>query len=973
MSTVVFFPMLLLVALTSLYVTAALRLPAYAQKVAAFFLISYAQFVLVGEWAGLLGHITIWFVVLIHLVIFFAAVVVLLRYRKIGLREMVREFEPRSIGVQARAIMSQQPDLAVLTICVTLAYLILAYINVLVPPNNVDSMTAHMSRVGYWLQHQSLRSWPNTQNPFQITYPINAQISILWTVLFSGSDRYAAFVQYGGALLGFVSIYGIAKNLGASTSQSLYAALLWGTFTEVILQSTSTQNDLIASAFTASAFLFFYSGIRQSERGSLVLSALALALAVGTKQTVLFILPGILVLSALFAYADVNHARRKVFFWAVTLLLMLLFFGSYGYLKSYSEYGSFFGPPDAVSAQLSRSSELSAADQYVINSSRFLYQSIDFSGLPTFIALRLQTSKDFLFGVLCHTLGVDITDPRASFQGIRFQFSVPARIQEDFSWFGPVSILVLLPAIVRGIFLSFRRGGIYVLGLLLVSFIMIFITTAFLWGWTPHYGRYFVLVATLCSPLVAMMYGEHPRHKFVRWSLVFIALLVTFNTTVRNEAKPLIGPRAIWHLDRAEKQSLNRWLMNTEIKMVEQLIPDSATLGTLLTLNDWDYPLFGKHFSRKIEMIDKIERCEEKGWLQRRGISFILANNHFAPQLDKLSNLTRIAASYDWSVYVRGSNDMSDWDADVRGRISDLSRCGNVRIDSDLVGKIGVTAFVPPEWGGEVGQKSFWIGNSRGQGVSFTLFSDTSRPIALSFDVASGPSRNDSRRRVQLTLSNRDTSLLMMREFDKASTIEFDCRLLRGRNDFTFYSLDQPTIRVLPNGDPRPLLLSLGEITVTSLLGSLVAGPAGFPILDISPTYGGILGISSNLHLPPWNFDQRQGASVLWLGSGRAKGIGGTIRSLEQVRARFILDVVAGPARKDLARTIEMTTRNARESRSQRKSFNQNGLLSFSVTFLPGDNAFLFSVVEKATIERQPNGDTRDVLVLLKHIRVERQ
>ena len=153
-------------------------------------------------------------------------------------------------------------------------------------------MTTHMVRVGYWLQFGSFLHWAS-QNILQIIYPINAQSQILWTVLMTGSDHLAGFVQFMGIPIGGISIIGICRLLNYSRPQSVFAGLLWMTLPEIILQSTTTQNDLVVSGLIIACVYFLYDGLISGNSEAFVLSSLALGLALGTKQTTFFILPGL--------------------------------------------------------------------------------------------------------------------------------------------------------------------------------------------------------------------------------------------------------------------------------------------------------------------------------------------------------------------------------------------------------------------------------------------------------------------------------------------------------------------------------------------------------------------------------------------------------------------------------------------------------------------------------------------------------
>jgi len=122
--------------------------------------------------------------------------------------------------------------------------------------NNYDSLTCHMTRIGFWLQNGNLQSWP-TWVVTQRIYPFNAQFQILWSVLFWGSDQFAGFAQWIAALIAMLGIIGIARLAGWSRTQSLFASFIFSLFPEILLESTTTQNHLITASLLLCAFYFF--------------------------------------------------------------------------------------------------------------------------------------------------------------------------------------------------------------------------------------------------------------------------------------------------------------------------------------------------------------------------------------------------------------------------------------------------------------------------------------------------------------------------------------------------------------------------------------------------------------------------------------------------------------------------------------------------------------------------------------------
>ena len=91
--------------------------------------------------------------------------------------------EGRVIPASWKSSLRSWPDLWLLGVGVGLVFLFSAVLIWIVPPNNNDSLATHMSRIGYWLQRGAFFPWPS-QRIWQITYPVNMQLQMFWTVLF---------------------------------------------------------------------------------------------------------------------------------------------------------------------------------------------------------------------------------------------------------------------------------------------------------------------------------------------------------------------------------------------------------------------------------------------------------------------------------------------------------------------------------------------------------------------------------------------------------------------------------------------------------------------------------------------------------------------------------------------------------------------------------------------------------------------
>src|SRR5437763_151433 len=154
---------------------------------------------------------------------------------------------------------------------------------------------------------------------------------LAWTMLMTGTDRWVETVQWI-ALIGLAATtFTAARLLGFSRSPSAFAAALLVVLPEPILQSVTTQTDLVTAFFVSAAAVFAVRGIRDRSLSDLIVAALAGALAVGTKGTALLVAPALLLLG-LAAWRAYRPPRRLIAAGAGLTVAAIALLGSYNYV-----------------------------------------------------------------------------------------------------------------------------------------------------------------------------------------------------------------------------------------------------------------------------------------------------------------------------------------------------------------------------------------------------------------------------------------------------------------------------------------------------------------------------------------------------------------------------------------------------------------------------------------------------------------
>ncbi|MGI5179629.1 hypothetical protein ACQEVZ_25185 [Dactylosporangium sp. CA-152071] len=162
-------------------------------------------------------------------------------------------------------------------------------------PNNYDSNHYHLTKIEHWIADGDLAPYATIQNQQIILVP-GAEYLLLQARLLTGDDSLYNLLQWGVSLLAAVAVSRCAAQLGVGRLGQLIAAAVLLTAPAVALEATSTQNDLVVTAWVACAASLALDGARRvATAGDVLTLATVAGLTAVTKSTGLMPLAPILV------------------------------------------------------------------------------------------------------------------------------------------------------------------------------------------------------------------------------------------------------------------------------------------------------------------------------------------------------------------------------------------------------------------------------------------------------------------------------------------------------------------------------------------------------------------------------------------------------------------------------------------------------------------------------------------------------
>ena len=497
------------------------------------------------------------------------------------------------------------------------------------PPNNWDSMTYHMSRVEYWIQNKAIFFF-KTNNPRQNVLAPFSEFLILHFQILSGSDVFANLVQWISLIIVLNVVSLICKEFELGQKLQLVSAVFICSLPIVLLQASSTKNDIVASTFI---LLFYYYQIILVKRysiSSIYLAGISLGLGILTKGTcyILFFAIGITYFAYLIAFKiwDIKKIiLRYGIIFSIGLLINLPHF-----LRNFFKYNDFLG----LSTLPSLTNEL------------FSFGVI-FSNLIRHIAYQLGTNINiinwYIYRIVKILLGENISDPKTSFLDRDFRppfFS----LHEDAAGNFIHTLTIIIIFFISLVFIKqVKRIQLTSLFIALISILLY----CFLLKWQPWTGKVLPLfVITTPFLMVVLNYIITIKKLKITFYIILVIMLIgTFPYLFYNKSRPLLAynDRSILHQERFEGYFNNRPNLYKQYKQIinrldKTKVSKKDSIALHLGGDSWDYPflvMLKKKFNNKPPYIfhlkkDDIENIGNDNFYP----SYIIFENQFKNNLE---------------------------------------------------------------------------------------------------------------------------------------------------------------------------------------------------------------------------------------------------------------------------------------------------------------------------------------------------
>jgi len=450
----------------------------------------------------------------------------------------------------------------------------------LYPPNSWDSMAYHMARVANWINNHNVTFYPTEISRQNYQMPL-AEFAIMHLQILSGSDLFANLVQWlcFSMSIGLGAL--IASELGLNKTGQLMSSALIATIPLAILQSSGTQNDLVASSFVLSFALFMLRLRKDFTFANVLFASLSLGLALLTKGTAYIYCSALgvcLAIPILFKARSTHLYQIRRIGGLAFVIFMALALNSGHYARCYRLYGT----------------PISSGEVPYFIQGLSPYALL--SNIPRNLALHLGTSSVrlnwYMYRGVQLMTGKQLNNPDTTWPGTSFGI-MPYNRHEDVAG-NPVHMLLTLFAL-ASVSLWVRRKQqlhthCYVVGVFLAALIYCGLKWH-IWASGLHTPFF-----ALSAPVIVVALTNHTMgaRRYVALTGIVFAVLFSLPFALNNQSRSLLSQDWRKRNDRVELYFNDSPKLYESYRMAMHVVEMAGVrdVGLYLGGDDWEYPFW---------------------------------------------------------------------------------------------------------------------------------------------------------------------------------------------------------------------------------------------------------------------------------------------------------------------------------------------------------------------------------------------
>ena len=486
-----------------------------------FLLINFAQIILTFEFLSLFGQIKEQSFIIINFIVFIAASAVCF------IKKCFKN--PFSNGLtelkKIKNAIKRDKMLKFLSFCFIVFLISQLAVIILFPVNYGDALSYYLPRVTSWIQQGSLNHF-YTPDSRELIMPINMDLLYTYVLMFCKNEAGIGIFSYISYIGAIYVLYNLLSEIGFCIRKRLWAIFVFSSFAIIGTMVYSPLSDLCAGSLLLTCIYLYLISVKYETKTALYFSALACALAIGTKTTAIIALPSVLIILTAVSvlYGKKQFKTLKGFF--LLFILNFIIFSSYNYILNFMEFHN----PISCPEQLLLNKFKGGIKGYLCSLIKYIFAVFDFSGIE-----NIDFYNNFITNLQAKVLGLIKETPNSylsPFFNDNFKFNSITRVTE--AALGALGLLAFLPSLICALFK--RKSKKYIL---LSVFALTFIFNILLFSrvmvYTKYNLRYLTTFVIIALPILVLSYIKSNKNIY-KWILCYFMTIYLF---VLSHTKPV--------------------------------------------------------------------------------------------------------------------------------------------------------------------------------------------------------------------------------------------------------------------------------------------------------------------------------------------------------------------------------------------------------------------------------------------------
>ncbi len=474
---------------------------------------------------------------------------------------------------------------------ISLILILIGFQGLIYPPNNFDSLTYHMGRIPHWIANESIQSYAGhifrQINSPPLSELFISQLGILYkTDLFSNSIQYFFLI---GCLACFISI---SQEFNFSKNAKIIGLLFILTTPDILLQGSSTQNDIVVSFFILTTCLFAIKSYKSPHLISFSLLAISTGLAFYTKGTAyVFLLPILLIWCILFL---LKYKTKTPFLKLSIIPLLTLLINLGFYSRNFRLSGDPLGKnEDKVF------NEAFGVNELLLNTTKNI--GVHFAIYPFNQFANQAVEKMHLI------LKEDMRNPTINFNGHKFKLKEWQHHEDDAANFFQIILIIISICL----YIPFRKKSPNLLPLLLLVPIIELLFFSLTLKWQPWITRLQLPILFLFSFYISYIFSQFTKSNG-KLNLYILILLgsttfYAFMIIIVNPTRPFITNYFTNDIKITDSRFKKYFALYTKCEpdfyvSRKYLKKYEGKIGIDVGGDTWEYPLYYDIFSKNQQL-----------------------------------------------------------------------------------------------------------------------------------------------------------------------------------------------------------------------------------------------------------------------------------------------------------------------------------------------------------------------------------